>query len=86
MTVLLNKEHVRYKDIINTVDLMIDSVDLNGPVDCVDSACTLWSVIMLLRGRENLGSVFETSEHILYWISRRWKPSRCCNRKHLNSI
>lgn len=77
MAVLLNKEHVQYKDVVNTVDLMIASVDLNGPIDCVDSACTLWSVILLLRGRENLGLVFETSEHILRWLCRRWRPSRC---------
>lgn len=75
MTVLLNKGHVQYKDIINTVDLMVASVDLNGPVDCVDSACSLWSVILLLRGRENPALVFETSEHILRWLCRRWRPS-----------
>ena len=77
MAVLLKKEHVQYKQVVGTVDLMIASVDLNGPVDCVDAACTLWSVIMLLRGRENLGLVFETSEHILRWLCRRWRPSRC---------
>ena len=82
MAVILNKNRVQYKDIIGTVDLMITSVDLNGPTDCVDSACTLWSVILLLRGRDNLGLVFETSEHILRWLCRRWRPSKCRSRKY----
>ena len=77
MAVLLNQGHVQYKDVINTVDLMVASVDLNGPVDCVDSACTLWSVILLLRSRENPGLAYETSEHILRWLCRRWRPSKC---------
>lgn len=77
MAILLNKMHVQYAEVIRTIDLMITSVDLNGPTDCCDSACILWSIIMLLRGRDNVGIVFDTSEHILRWLCRRWRPSRC---------
>ena len=76
MAVLLNQGHVQYKDVINTIDLMAASADLNGPIDCVDSTCTLWSVILLLRARHNPGLAFETSEHVLRWLCRRWRPSK----------
>lgn len=76
MAFLLNRELVYFSDVADTVDNMISSVDLNGPAECVDSACTLWSIIMLSRGRKNLGSVPETSEHILRWLCTRWRPSK----------
>lgn len=76
MAFLLNCELVHYSDVVDIVDNMITSVDLNGPADCVDSACTFWSLIVLSRGRENLGLVSETSEHILRWLCTRWRPSK----------
>lgn len=76
MTVLLNFELVRYDEIADIVDNILASVELNGPADCVDSACSLWSILVLLRGRENLGSVFESSESILRWICNRWSPGK----------
>lgn len=76
MTVLLNFELVRYDEIADIVDNVLSSVELNGPADCVDSACSLWSILVLLRGRENLGSVFESSESILRWICNRWSPGK----------
>lgn len=76
MAVLLNFELVRYDEIADIVDNVLSSAELNGPSDCVDSACSLWSMLVLLRGRENLGSVFESSESILRWICNRWSPGK----------
>lgn len=76
MAVLLNFELVRYDEIADIVDNVLSSAELNGPADCVDSACSLWSILVLLRGRENLGSVPESSESILRWICNRWSPSK----------
>lgn len=76
MACLLNVDLVHYGGVVDVVDNMITSVDLNGPADCVDSACTLWSILMVSRGRDNPGSASETSEHILRWLFNRWKPSK----------
>lgn len=76
MAVLLNCRLVRYNEIADIVDNMIASVDLNGPAECVDSASTLWSVLVLLRSRENLDTVSETSEHILRWLCNGWSPCK----------
>lgn len=74
MAVVLNFELIRYNEILDVVDNMLSSVDLNGPAECVDSASTLWSVLVLLRGREHVGTVSETSEQVIRWLCNRWSP------------
>lgn len=77
MAVVLNFELIRYNEISDVVDNMVSSVDLNGPAECADSASTLWSILVLLRGREHVGTVSETSEHIIRWLCNRWSPCKC---------
>ena len=74
MAVSLDIGIVEYINIAEVVNRMISSVDLDGPADCVDSATTMWSFLLTLRGRDNLGRVFETSEQILRWLFNRWNP------------
>ena len=74
MAISLDIGVVQYTDIADVANRMISSVDLDGPADCVDSATTMWSVLLTLIGRENLGRVFETSEQVLRWLFNRWNP------------
>ena len=76
MAVVLNFDLIRYNEISDVIDNVLSSVDLNGPAECVDSASTLWSVVVLLRGRQHVGTVFETSEHIIRWLCNRWSPCK----------
>ena len=80
MAVSLDYGLVRYNDIADVADRMISSIDLNGPVDCVDSATTLLSILLILRSRENLGLVYETSEQVLRWLFHRWNPCKVVQR------
>lgn len=84
MAVLLGGELVQYSDVVDIIDNMTNSVDLNGPADCVDSACTLWSIIMLLKGKENIRLVSDTSEHIVRWLCARWKPGKLLAKSNLS--
>lgn len=72
MAVSLDVGLVQYTDIADVADNMISSVELNGPADCVDSATTMWSILVILRGKENLGLVSETSEQVLRWLFNHW--------------
>ena len=74
MAYTLDMALVQYSDIADIVDDMIKSVDLNGPAECNDSATTLWTILVVLKGRENLGSAFEVSENVLRWLFHRWSP------------
>lgn len=76
MAVSLEVGVVQYIEIADIADRMISSIGLNGPADCTDSATTMWSVLLILRCRDNLGLVYETSEQILRWLFNRWGPCK----------
>ena len=74
MVWILDLALIQYADVADVVDGMIKSVDLNGPAECNESAATLWTVLLVLKGRENLGSASEASENTLRWLFHRWNP------------
>ena len=76
MATILDLALVQYADIADIVDSMTKSVDLNGPAECNDSTATLWTILVTLKGRENLGSASEASENILRWLFHRWSPGK----------
>lgn len=83
MSHILDLALIQYADIADIVDGMTKSVDLNGPAECDESATTLWTILVVLKGRGNLGSASEASENILRWLFHRWSPgmySKRCNR------
>ena len=74
MAVLLDCGLVEYPNIADLVESMIKSVDLNGPAECDDSSTTLWTVLLVLRGREHLSTASEPFDSILRWLFGRWSP------------
>lgn len=74
MASILNMSLIQYADVADIVDGMHKSVDLNGPAECDESATTLWAILVVLKGRENLGSASEASENVLRWLFHRWSP------------
>ena len=76
MMVVLGKALIKYPDISDLIDSILSSVDLNGPVDCVDSALELWSVLLVLISKEKTCSVYDTSERVIRWFFNRWKPGK----------
>lgn len=74
MASILDLGLVQYADVADIVNDMIKSVDLNGPAECNDSATTLWTILVVLKGRENFGSASEASENVLRWLFHRWSP------------
>lgn len=74
MASILNMSLVQYADVADIVDGMHKSVDLNGPAECDESATTLWAILVVLKGRENLRSASEASENVLRWLFHRWNP------------
>lgn len=76
MAVLLESQLVQYTDIADLVDSMTRSIDLNGPAECDESATTLWTILLILRGRAHLGSVSESCDTVLGWLFSRWSPCK----------
>lgn len=67
---------VEYVNITDIVDGMTRSVDLNGPAECDESATSLWTVLLSMRGRDSLSPAPETSGNILRWLFSRWSPGK----------
>ena len=82
MAVSLDIGIVQYIDIADAANRTISSVDLDGPADCVDSAATMWSVLLISRGKDNPGRVFETSEQVLRWLFNRWNPCEALQKSY----
>ncbi|KAL8689365.1 MAG: hypothetical protein Q9218_004951 [Villophora microphyllina] len=75
MSILLHQGLVRYTDIADIADGMISSMDLNGPVNAVDSALELCSILALQRGQENSLLAAETADRFSNWLFHTWRPS-----------
>ena len=76
MFVLLETGLVKYTDIADIADGMIPSMELSGPVNAVDSALSLCSLLALQRGQDNPVLAAETAERFLFWLFHSWKPSK----------
>ncbi|MCJ1247312.1 Serine/threonine-protein kinase tel1 [Trapelia coarctata] len=86
MAVLLNTQLVMYNEVADVVDTMLGSVDLNGPATFTESAATLWAMIIVLKARQNPGTMHDTSERILCWLFIRWKPSQIHERHRITRL
>lgn len=51
-------------------------MEISGPVDCMDSAIALNCSLLRDRSRQNPSQAAETSEKIMSWLFRRWKPGK----------
>lgn len=80
MSILLDQELVRYTDVADVADGMISSMDLNGPVNAVDSALKLCSILALQRGQDNSLLAAETADRFSNWLFHSWRPSKCDDR------
>lgn len=76
MYVILQKGLIRYIDIADIADGMIPSMELNGPVDAVESTLNLCSLLALERAQDNSVLAAETAERFLNWLFYSWKPGK----------
>ncbi|KAL8895737.1 MAG: hypothetical protein Q9192_003466 [Flavoplaca navasiana] len=78
----VQKKLIRHMDIADIVDGMVPSMELNGPVDAVESTLNLCSLLALERGQDNSVLAAETAERFLNWFFHNWKPSLIQDRRH----
>ncbi|KAL9584487.1 MAG: hypothetical protein Q9203_004640 [Teloschistes exilis] len=77
---------VRYTDVADVADGMISSMDLNGPVNAVDSALKLCSILALQRGQDNSLLAAETADRFSNWLFHSWRPSLIQDRAHTSRV
>ena len=73
---LLRWRLVEYREIRDSLENMVSSVDLNGPAEISDSACQFWCLAFQLRARHAPSTTYSTSKQICQWMYTRWKPGK----------
>jgi ataxia telangiectasia mutated family protein len=77
MDVLLKLEIIPFTAVSDTIQLMLQSVELTGPLLLTDSSSSLMTTIMRERAKENPTHQSQTAERIISWMLGKWTPSTC---------
>lgn len=75
MDVLLKLEIVPFTAVSDTIQSMLNSIELTGPSLLTESSASLLTTIMRERMKENPSQLNHTAERILSWLFMRWTPS-----------
>ena len=76
MAIILDRGLVGHADIVDVIDKMFSSVELNGPSAFCDSAVDLWKAVINVMAKQNPAAMQTTSERVLRWLFIRWRPCR----------
>ncbi|KAK7540314.1 hypothetical protein IWX49DRAFT_592680 [Phyllosticta citricarpa] len=82
MDVILRLGLIDSPVVLETVDAIISSVELNGPAAFNEAAVSLWISIVDVRGAESPHSLDTVLERMLRWFSSKWNPFQSIGRFH----
>ncbi|KAI9775556.1 MAG: Serine/threonine-protein kinase tel1 [Geoglossum umbratile] len=80
MRVILELKLVNYPSIAASVESITSSIEISGPGALVDSALSLWALLMRRRNVEVRGVTGVSSDRLLQWLFSRWRPARFTDR------
>ncbi|MCJ1401031.1 Serine/threonine-protein kinase tel1 [Xylographa trunciseda] len=86
MAIILERGLVGYADIVDIIDKMLSSVELNGPSTLCDSSVDLWKAVISIMAKQNPAAIQVTSERILRWLFVRWRPSQIQDRHQISQL
>ncbi|MCJ1474831.1 Serine/threonine-protein kinase tel1 [Lambiella insularis] len=86
LAVILELDLIEFVDVVDIVDTMLSSVDLNGPALLTDSAVSMWAVVANLNAKHSPATADQTSERVLRWLFIRWRPSQIYDRHHVTQL
>ncbi|ODH39151.1 hypothetical protein ACO22_02001 [Paracoccidioides brasiliensis] len=72
MTAILHFKLLDYSSIVDTIELMTSSIDLNGPAGLTDSALLMWATMVEFRTKINPAQNQDMSKQICAWIRNSW--------------
>ncbi|MCJ1418869.1 Serine/threonine-protein kinase tel1 [Xylographa parallela] len=86
MAIILDRGLVGHADIVDVIDKMFSSVELNGPSAFCDSAVDLWKAVINVMAKQNPAAMQTTSERVLRWLFIRWRPSQIHDRHQIAQL
>lgn len=72
MCAILHSQLLGYVDVVNTIESVVSSVDLNGPGSLTDSSLCLWRMFMELKSKANPAQTQEMAKQICGWLKTTW--------------
>ena len=73
---LLKRNAIEYREVNDTMDSMLASVDLSGPALFCDSSSRLWRSLLEMKARYAPALVYHASQRIVSWLIVRWRPCK----------
>ncbi|KAI1909740.1 Serine/threonine-protein kinase tel1 [Ophidiomyces ophidiicola] len=86
MCTIVQHHLLDYSDIVDTLESISYSADLNGPAALTDSALYLWKITMELKSKVNPAQSQETSRQICGWLQSTWTIGLTTDRLHSSQI
>ena len=82
MALILANKLLAFHSVVDSLDTMLVSIDLNGPTALFDSTCFFWRQILQIKVQYTPASAFGTSERICQWLFKHWDPGKCKLKEH----
>lgn len=79
MHVLVLTGLVGSDQLLETCDIMISSIEVNGPSALSDSVISLLATVITRLQQRNLRSSQDSVARVLTWLFRVWGPSKLCS-------
>lgn len=75
MDVLITQHLVDYKKVADSVEGILDAIDLSGPAALADSILSFLTLILRLAATERPSRSNPALQRVLRWLFSKWTPS-----------
>lgn len=72
MGAILHSQLLGYVDVVNSIESIVASTDLNGPGSLTDASISLWRMMMELKSKANPAQTSELAKQICGWLKTMW--------------
>lgn len=73
---ILVNDILPYRDIVDDVNAIITTADVNGPAVVVDSSLLLMTKLLHLLNYQLPNASYTTCNHVVRWMFIRWDPGK----------
>lgn len=76
MDVLLTHSLVDYKEVADSVEAILNAIDLNGPAVLADSTLSFLSLAVHLIASERPNRTNPAPPRVMHWLFSKWTPRK----------
>lgn len=69
---ILKHELLDYSTVMETMEAILQTIDLNGPARLTDSALLMWTLVVETRSRSNTAQTQDILKQVCSWLNNVW--------------